>query len=143
MRRILNVRRTLGGIRRLHAVSGVVENGREKLYITGGVRGGGVRSWQGRQKKPERSARISRKHRASLPRTNRPHAVPWSPFAFALWLQAALFPSRAPGNAEGGVPVVCGIVGYVGDNIDKDGKEGQQRCVEVLMEGLRRLEYRG
>ncbi|HEX5973869.1 MAG TPA: hypothetical protein VFY57_01805, partial [Rubrobacteraceae bacterium] len=33
---------------------------------------------------------------------------------------------------EGGVPV-CGIVGYV----------GKERCVEVLMEGLRRLEYRG
>jgi glutamine---fructose-6-phosphate transaminase (isomerizing) len=29
---------------------------------------------------------------------------------------------------------MCGIVGYVGK---------QQRCVEVLMEGLRRLEYRG
>jgi glucosamine--fructose-6-phosphate aminotransferase (isomerizing) len=28
---------------------------------------------------------------------------------------------------------VCGIVGYV----------GKERCVEVLMEGLRRLEYRG
>jgi glutamine---fructose-6-phosphate transaminase (isomerizing) len=41
------------------------------------------------------------------------------------------------------VPVVCGIVGYVGDNIDKEGEKGQQRCVEVLMEGLRRLEYRG
>jgi glucosamine--fructose-6-phosphate aminotransferase (isomerizing) len=31
------------------------------------------------------------------------------------------------------LPVVCGIVGYV----------GRERCVEVLMEGLRHLEYRG
>ena len=37
---------------------------------------------------------------------------------------------------------MCGIVGYVGDDINKE-EEGQQRCVEVLMEGLRRLEYRG
>src|SRR5918995_5532022 len=34
--------------------------------------------------------------------------------------------------SKGGVPV-CGIVGYV----------GRERCVEVLMEGLRHLEYRG
>jgi glucosamine--fructose-6-phosphate aminotransferase (isomerizing) len=37
-----------------------------------------------------------------------------------------------PVDGEGGVPV-CGIVGYV----------GKERCVEVLMEGLRQLEYRG
>src|SRR3712207_6646327 len=44
-------------------------------------------------------------------------------------------PLAAPvrGLLEGGVPVVCGIVGYV----------GRERCVEVLMEGLRHLEYRG
>jgi hypothetical protein len=37
-------------------------------------------------------------------------------------------------GVEEGVPVVCGIVGYVGK---------QERCVEVLMEGLRRPTYRG
>ena len=37
---------------------------------------------------------------------------------------------------------MCGIVGYVGNNINRE-EEGQQRCVEVLIEGLRRLEYRG
>ncbi|HET6884844.1 MAG TPA: glutamine--fructose-6-phosphate transaminase (isomerizing) [Rubrobacteraceae bacterium] len=37
-----------------------------------------------------------------------------------------------PEDDRGGVPV-CGIVGYV----------GKARCVEVLMEGLRNLEYRG
>jgi glucosamine--fructose-6-phosphate aminotransferase (isomerizing) len=30
---------------------------------------------------------------------------------------------------------MCGIVGYVGKQ--------EERCVEVLMEGLTRLEYRG
>ena len=32
------------------------------------------------------------------------------------------------------MPVVCDIVGYVGNH---------ERCVEVLMEGLRRIEYHG
>jgi glucosamine--fructose-6-phosphate aminotransferase (isomerizing) len=96
------------------------------------------------EKKPEHNARISRRRRASLPRTNSPNAVPWPLFAsFGLLLQAALFPSRGPESTEEGVPVVCGIVGYVGNAINKEGEEGQQRCVEVLMEGLGRLEYRG
>jgi glucosamine--fructose-6-phosphate aminotransferase (isomerizing) len=41
-------------------------------------------------------------------------------------------PALLANRANGGVPV-CGIVGYV----------GKERCVEVLMEGLRQLEYRG
>jgi len=47
------IRRTVIVIRRLHAVSGVVENGRGKLYLTWGVRGGRARSWQGRQRRSQ------------------------------------------------------------------------------------------
>jgi hypothetical protein len=46
----------VGVTRRLHALSGVVENGREKLYITGGVRGGQARSWQGQQSRSQSAA---------------------------------------------------------------------------------------
>ena len=46
---------------------------------------------------------------------------------------SALYSSRAPAEARGGCCGMCGIVGYIGP---KD-------PVEVLVEGLRRLEYRG
>src|SRR5918994_1876317 len=42
-------------------------------------------------------------------------------------------PSLIPSPEEKGGKSVCGIVGYA----------GRERCVEVLMEGLGHLEYRG
>ena len=48
-------------------------------------------------------------------------------------LSLSLCPTWIPLCGRQGGKSVCGIVGYV----------GKERCVEVLMEGLRHLEYRG
>ena len=41
--------------------------------------------------------------------------------------------SHQPGSPKGTVPPMCGIVGYVGEKV----------ALDVVVEGLRRLEYRG
>ena len=87
------MRRTVGIIRRLHAMSGVVENGRKKLYVTRGVRGGQsevlVRL---AEKKLEHSARMSRRRRGSLPRTHPLNTFPWPLFAsFGLFCKRRCF----------------------------------------------------
>jgi glucosamine--fructose-6-phosphate aminotransferase (isomerizing) len=65
----------------------------------------------------------------------RADAVPWLLLfaSFRLWPLATLVPSRVQ-EEQRRCARVCGIVGYVGK---------ENRCVEVLMEGLKNLEYRG
>ena len=114
--------------------------GVDKARVAGSDRGRrGRRRRRGRARRRGPGAAAPERHRAARARhgrgadaRSRPRASPsGSPRSCRAAAQRS---ARAPERRDGPYPgAMCGIVGYVGD----------QQALDVVVEGLRRLEYRG